>query len=158
MVDGYRSDGKGNVHPWPWTINVEGAGYTYESKAEAIAAVDKLLRLRRDLRQLLNNFVSQAICTATAEAFAVGKRAGIDPKQLVALVGAGPVNSGLFQAMAKGVDVRGYFLWSLLDNFEWNSGYSKRFGIVHVDYATQQRTLKDSAYWYRGFVAEQKTR
>ena len=60
--------------------------------------------------------------------------------------------------MVKGVDVRGYFLWSLLDNFEWNSGYSKRFGIIHVDYATQQRTLKDSAYWYRGFVAERKTR
>lgn len=66
--------------------------------------------------------------------------------------------AALFQAMVKGVDVRGYFLWSLLDNFEWNSGYSKRFGIIHVDYATQQRTLKDSAYWYRGFVAERKTR
>lgn len=66
--------------------------------------------------------------------------------------------AALFQAMAKGVNVQGYFLWSLLDNFEWNSGYSKRFGIVHVDYATQQRTLKDSAYWYRGFVAEQKVR
>jgi 3-hydroxyisobutyrate dehydrogenase-like beta-hydroxyacid dehydrogenase len=51
--------------------------------------------------KLLNNFIGQAICTATAEAFAVGQRAGIDPKQLVALVGAGPVNSGLFQAMAK---------------------------------------------------------
>jgi beta-glucosidase len=66
--------------------------------------------------------------------------------------------AALFQAMAKGVNVQGYFLWSLLDNFEWNSGYSKRFGIVHVDYATQQRTLKDSAYWYRGFVSEQKAR
>ncbi|MEY4121825.1 MAG: hypothetical protein RLZZ457_663 [Pseudomonadota bacterium] len=54
--------------------------------------------------KLLNNFIGQAICTATAEAFAVGKRAGIDPKQLVALVGAGPVNSGLFQAMAKTLD------------------------------------------------------
>jgi beta-glucosidase len=56
-------------------------------------------------------------------------------------------------AMAQGVDVRGYFLWSLLDNFEWNSGYAKRFGIVHVDYATQKRTLKDSAIWYRDFIA-----
>ena len=54
--------------------------------------------------KLLNNFIGQAICTATAEAFAVGQRAGIDPKQLVALVGAGPVNSGLFQAMAKTLD------------------------------------------------------
>ena len=59
----------------------------------------------------------------------------------------------LRSAMEQGVDVRGYFLWSLLDNFEWNSGYAKRFGIVHVDYATQQRTLKDSAIWYRDFLS-----
>ena len=59
-------------------------------------------------------------------------------------------------AMAQGVDVRGYFLWSLLDNFEWNSGYSKRFGIVHVDYDTQQRTPKDSAHWYREFIGSQR--
>ena len=51
--------------------------------------------------KLLNNFIGQAICTATAEAFAVGQRAGVDLAQLVSLVGAGPVNSGLFQAMAK---------------------------------------------------------
>jgi 3-hydroxyisobutyrate dehydrogenase-like beta-hydroxyacid dehydrogenase len=51
--------------------------------------------------KLLNNFIAQAICTATAEAFAVGQRAGVDLQQLVTLVGAGPVNSGLFQAMAK---------------------------------------------------------
>jgi beta-glucosidase len=52
------------------------------------------------------------------------------------------------------VDVRGYFVWSLLDNFEWADGYSKRFGIVHVDYATQLRTLKDSAHWYGALCAE----
>jgi beta-glucosidase len=62
----------------------------------------------------------------------------------------------LSAAMAGGVDVRGYFLWSLMDNFEWNSGYAKRFGIVHVDYATQQRTLKDSALWYREFIARMR--
>lgn len=48
-------------------------------------------------------------------------------------------------ATRNGVDLRGYFAWSLLDNFEWAHGYSKRFGLVHVDYATQQRTLKASA-------------
>jgi beta-glucosidase len=47
-------------------------------------------------------------------------------------------------------------VWSLMDNFEWSSGYAKRFGIVHVDYATQQRTLKDSALWYREFVGRHK--
>jgi len=53
-----------------------------------------------------------------------------------------------------GVDVRGYFVWSLLDNFEWADGYSKRFGLIHVDYETQRRTLKDSALWYRDLCGE----
>jgi beta-glucosidase len=60
--------------------------------------------------------------------------------------------AGLREAMRQGVKVDGYFLWSLLDNFEWNSGYAKRFGIVHVDYETQRRTLKDSALWYRNLI------
>jgi len=58
----------------------------------------------------------------------------------------------LREAIADGVDVRGYFAWSLLDNFEWAAGYTKRFGIVHVDYATQARTLKESARFYEGVV------
>jgi beta-glucosidase len=56
-------------------------------------------------------------------------------------------------ARARGVDVRGYFVWSLLDNFEWSLGYSKRFGIVHVDFATQKRTFKDSARFYAEVIA-----
>ncbi len=52
-------------------------------------------------------------------------------------------------AMNEGVPVKGYFLWSLLDNYEWAEGYKMRFGIVHVDYDTQVRTLKNSALWYR---------
>jgi beta-glucosidase len=52
------------------------------------------------------------------------------------------------EAIRRGVDVRGYFVWSLLDNFEWSHGYSKRFGIVHVDYRTQKRTPKESACFY----------
>ena len=55
-------------------------------------------------------------------------------------------------AMAQGVPMAGYMVWSLMDNFEWAFGYSKRFGIVHVDYETQRRTPKASAIWYRDFL------
>jgi beta-glucosidase len=56
------------------------------------------------------------------------------------------------EAINAGVDLRGYFVWSLLDNFEWAFGYAKRFGIVHVDYDTQKRVWKDSAHWYRQVI------
>ncbi|ALK97461.1 beta-glucosidase [Massilia sp. WF1] len=58
----------------------------------------------------------------------------------------------LRDAVRDGVPVQGYFAWSLVDNFEWAEGYRKRFGLVHIDYATQQRRLKDSAHWYRSFL------
>ena len=58
------------------------------------------------------------------------------------------------RAIAEGVPLRGYFVWSLLDNFEWAYGYSKRFGLVYTDYATQQRTPKASARWYSRVIAE----
>ena len=61
--------------------------------------------------------------------------------------------AAVHDALRAGVDVRGYFVWSLLDNFEWAYGYGKRFGIVHVGYATQRRTLKDSAHRYRDVIA-----
>jgi beta-glucosidase len=56
-------------------------------------------------------------------------------------------------AMQDGVDVRGYFVWSLMDNFEWGHGFTKRFGVVRVDYDTQQRTVKDSGEWYSRVIA-----
>jgi len=56
------------------------------------------------------------------------------------------------EAIRRGVDLRGYFAWSLLDNFEWSSGYSKRFGLVHVDFATQRRTMKASGHYYREVI------
>ncbi len=58
----------------------------------------------------------------------------------------------LAAAMAMGVPVRGYFAWSLMDNFEWAFGTSKRFGLIHVDYATQRRTIKASGHWYRSII------
>ena len=59
----------------------------------------------------------------------------------------------LERAVADGVPVEGYFLWSLLDNFEWTDGYEKRFGITYVDFATQKRTPKLSAEFYKRVIA-----
>jgi beta-glucosidase len=56
-------------------------------------------------------------------------------------------------AIAGGVPLAGYFVWSLMDNFEWAFGYTKRFGIVYIDYPTQRRIIKDSGYWYRDTIA-----
>jgi len=60
------------------------------------------------------------------------------------------------RAVADGAPIGGYFVWSLLDNFEWAHGYSKRFGIVYVDYPTLERVPKDSFYWYRDFIASRR--
>jgi beta-glucosidase len=60
--------------------------------------------------------------------------------------------TAVHDALRQGADVRGYYVWSLLDNFEWAWGYDKRFGLVHVDYDDQRRTPKDSAYWYADVI------
>jgi len=59
-------------------------------------------------------------------------------------------------AIDEGVPVAGYFVWSLLDNFEWSRGYSQRFGIVYVDFDTLERVPKDSYLWYRDFIVAQR--
>ncbi|MEA3503185.1 MAG: family 1 glycosylhydrolase, partial [Actinomycetota bacterium] len=57
------------------------------------------------------------------------------------------------EAVAVGVPLDGYFVWSFMDNFEWARGYRQRFGLVWVDFETQERILKDSAHWYRDQIA-----
>lgn len=59
----------------------------------------------------------------------------------------------VLRARKDGANVTGYFAWSLLDNFEWAEGYAPRFGLIHVDYETQKRTIKDSGFWYRDFIS-----
>ena len=58
------------------------------------------------------------------------------------------------RAIRDGVDLRGYFAWSLMDNFEWAHGFSKRFGLIYVDYPTQERIIKKSGRWYGRVVSE----
>lgn len=64
----------------------------------------------------------------------------------------------VLKAKKEGVDVGGYFIWTLLDNFEWAEGFTQRFGIVHTDYKTQNRVIKDSGYWYSRFLKSAKVR
>ena len=80
---------------------------------------------------------------------AVGRIADVRRRQFVQdhLVSA-------HRALAAGVPLAGYFVWSLLDNFEWDRGYTQRFGITWVDYKTQRRVPKDCALWYRSVIAE----
>jgi beta-glucosidase len=62
----------------------------------------------------------------------------------------------LADARDAGVPVTGYNVWSLLDNFEWSFGYTKRFGLVHVDFETQRRTVKQSGHWYQSLIASSR--
>jgi beta-glucosidase len=93
-------------------------------------------------------------CFITENGFPLPDSPGVDPlddperiaylSDHLALVGA---------AIASGVDCRGYFLWSLMDNFEWNKGLSMRFGLVRTNFQTQERTWKKSARWYQELIA-----
>ncbi|MFG2605685.1 GH1 family beta-glucosidase [Streptomyces sp. NPDC048514] len=79
---------------------------------------------------------------------------GVDDQDRIAYLDAHL--RALHAALAAGVDVRGYFVWSLLDNFEWAEGYARRFGLVHVDYDTLQRTPKASYHWFREVLRAQR--
>ena len=134
----------------PWDVKQSGLELTdmgWEIYPQGLTEL--LLRLHRDYR------VPPLFVTENGGAFKdtlqhgrvhdAGRTAYI--KSHIAAVG---------EALRQGVPMAGYMVWSLMDNFEWASGYEKRFGIVHVDYATQQRTLKDSALWYRSFLQQQQ--
>ena len=106
---------------------------------------DLLLRLKRDYR-LPAIFITEN-GAAYRDQYAEGR---IDDEQRRQYIESHLL--AVADAIDHGVNVRGYFVWSLMDNFEWAEGYSKRFGIVHVDYDTLRRTLKRSGLWYKSLL------
>jgi beta-glucosidase len=60
--------------------------------------------------------------------------------------------AALLRAKNEGIRIKGYFAWTLTDNFEWSEGYNARFGLIHVDFKTQLRTIKNSGYWFRDLL------
>ncbi|WP_173317489.1 GH1 family beta-glucosidase [Streptomyces fulvorobeus] len=149
-VDGaHNSDGHGvSEHsPWPGADQVAfhrppGSTTAMGWAVDASGLYDLLLDLKREFPAL------PLVITENGAAFDdyVDPAGAVhDPDRIAYLRGH---LAAVHQAIADGVDVRGYFLWSLLDNFEWGYGYSKRFGAVYVDYPTGRRTPKSSARWY----------
>lgn len=115
---------------------------------------DTLMTLHERYRLPL--YVTENGCGGGAGSDQPDKRGRVDDSHRVSYLTQ--YTRAMHDALAKGTDVRGYFVWSLLDNFEWGSGYTQRFGIVHVDYATQKRTPKASYHWYADLIRGGKGR
>jgi beta-glucosidase len=108
---------------------------------------DELIELSR--RYKLPVYVTENGCGGNDAPNSTGKVE--DPKRVAYLE---TYTASMHEAIRAGADVRGYFVWSLLDSFEWGSGYANRFGLVHVDFETQKRTPKSSARWYANLIAQ----
>ncbi|MEU6852062.1 GH1 family beta-glucosidase [Actinacidiphila alni] len=141
---------------WPGTEGLvrflpgEGPRTAMGWPVDAEGLVELLRRLHRELPRLPLMITENG---AAYHDYADPSGAVHDPERIAYLESH---LAAVHEAVRSGVDVRGYFLWSLLDNFEWAYGYSKRFGIVHVDFASQRRTLKDSARWYAALIADNR--
>jgi beta-glucosidase len=135
--------GVSGVREAPPTVGATDMGWPITP----IGLHDVLVRLTADYAPLPPLFVTE---NGAAYDDAPGPDGLIDDQRRIAYLAAHIREVG--RAIAEGVDVRGYFVWSLLDNFEWTVGYAKRFGLVHVDYATQRRTPRRSARWYREVI------
>ncbi|WP_406362606.1 GH1 family beta-glucosidase [Streptomyces sp. NBC_00715] len=146
---GHHSDGHGvsDHSPWPGADQVafhRPAGSTTAMgwAVDPSGLYDLLLRLKADHPAMPLMITENG---AAFDDYVNPEGEVTDPERIAYLHGH---LSAVRQAIAAGVDVRGYFLWSLLDNFEWGYGYSKRFGAVYVDYPTGKRIPKASARWY----------
>jgi beta-glucosidase len=118
------------------------------------ATTQRLAQDRQENPQIKNEFAPAIPMYVTENGFAnpdqVGEDGRVhDPRRIEYL---SQYLAAIHRAIGEGADVRGYYTWSLMDNFEWGS-FDPRFGIIHVDFKTQQRTWKDSAYWYQSTIA-----
>jgi beta-glucosidase len=152
-----RADGHGQAEHSPFVgcgdvefLAQPGLHTEMDWVVDATGLTELLLRLHRDYPEL------PVMVTENGAAFAdqIGADGRIPDQDRIDYLH--DHISAVAAAVAAGVDVRGYFVWSLMDNFEWAHGYSKRFGIVYVDYASQARIWKDSAFWYRDLIASWK--
>ncbi|MFD7644091.1 glycoside hydrolase family 1 protein [Kitasatospora sp. NPDC059795] len=143
-----RNDGHGNspYSPWPGSEDV-----VFHLANEDVTAMNWSIDasgLSDSLIGMHHDFGLPLMVTENGAAFedVVGPDGTVDDPERIRYVRLHL--AAVADAIAAGADVRGYYLWSLMDNFEWAYGYSKRFGIVHVDFETQRRTPKSSAHWY----------
>lgn len=149
-----RADGHGNsnISPWPAADNVDfllqpGPRTQTDWTVDATGLYELLMRIHRE-NPALPLVIAENGAAYDDYVDPIGQVR--DPERITYLRDHLGV---IRRAIADGVDVRGYFVWSLLDNFEWGHGYSKRFGLVYVDFATQTRIPKDSARWYASAIA-----
>jgi beta-glucosidase len=151
----HRADnhGEGSASPWPGCDDIDfldqPGPYTEMGwSVDARGMYELLMRLHREHPTL------ELLVTENGAAYAdeVQPDGSVADDERIAYLEQHLV--AVHAAISEGANVGGYYLWSLLDNFEWAYGYGKRFGIVHVDYETQARMLKDSAYWYADVIRE----
>ena len=149
MADGHRV---AEASPWPGCADVEflehpGPRTAMNWAVDSSGLYDLLLRLHRDYPG------TPLVITENGAAYedTVDESGAVHDVQRISYVQQHL--AAAHAVLAAGVDLRGYFLWSLLDNFEWSYGYAKRFGIIRIEFETGQRIWKDSAYWYRDVIA-----
>jgi beta-glucosidase len=140
----FVQDSRLNYHDVQGNLKKSVTAMGWEICPEAL--YDLILRLRREYTQVPIYITENG--AAFDDVLSKGKRVH-DTERIDYVKGH---LRKIAEANEQGADIRGYYLWSLLDNFEWACGYSKRFGIVHVDFGTQERSLKDSALWYRDAI------